>query len=147
MKKLTQLFFTAMTVSSCCLYLLTGCGAQADRSESQSLNKTDAIADNAITRNKQLYNAMSSDETVKSIELPHDEADFPPGEGRELFISRCNVCHSLRYITMQPDFPEATWAKEVDKMIKTFGAHITEPEAKQIIEYLTTIKSKPAQKH
>ncbi len=41
---------------------------------------------------------------------------------------------------MQPDFSAKTWGKEVDKMIKTYGAHITEPEAKQISRYLATIK-------
>ncbi len=80
----------------------------------------------------------------KSIELPHYQPDFPPGNGKELFISRCGVCHSLRYVTMQPDFPKKTWAKEVDKMIKTFGAHIDKKEADEIIEYLNSIKGKPA---
>ena len=79
---------------------------------------------------------------VHSIELPKLEADFPPGEGRDLFISRCTVCHSLRYVSMQPDFPEATWVKEVDKMRKTWGAHISEDEAKTIVSYLVTIKGK-----
>lgn len=89
-----------------------------------------------------------NDQVVKSIEMPHDEAEFPPGKGHDTFVSRCSVCHSLRYVTMQPDFPEATWSKEVDKMIKTFGAHITEPEAKEIVEYLMAIKgAKPAQGH
>lgn len=85
--------------------------------------------------------------TGKSISLPHYPADFPPGPGRELFISRCGVCHSLRYVTMQPSFPEKTWAKEVDKMIKTYGAHIDKKEAKEIIEYLNSIKGKGPGKH
>ncbi len=86
--------------------------------------------------------AKGEESPVHSIELPKLEADFPPGEGRDLFISRCTVCHSLRYVTMQPDFPEATWVKEVDKMRKTWGAHITEDEAKTIVSYLVTIKGK-----
>ncbi len=84
----------------------------------------------------------------KSIELPHYQPDFPPGEHRDLFVSRCGVCHSLRYVTMQPDFPKKTWAKEVDKMIKTYGAHIDKKEAEAIVEYLSSIKGKPgADKH
>jgi len=85
--------------------------------------------------------------TGKSISLPHYPADFPPGPGRELFVSRCGVCHSLRYVTMQPSFPEKTWAKEVDKMIKTYGAHIDKKEAKEIIEYLNSIKGRGPGKH
>ncbi len=80
----------------------------------------------------------------KAIELPHYQPDFPSGEGKDLFISRCGVCHSLRYVTMQPDFPKKTWAKEVDKMIKTYGAHIDKKEADAITSYLYSIKGKPA---
>lgn len=99
-------------------------------------------AENAVEADQ----PSTKEQVVKSIEMPHDEAEFPPGNGHDTFVSRCSVCHSLRYVTMQPDFPEATWSKEVDKMIKTFGAHITEPEAKEIVEYLTAIKGvKPAQ--
>jgi mono/diheme cytochrome c family protein len=102
-------------------------------------------ADNADSQSK----PSAIKVTGKTIELPHLPPDFPPGNGRELFISRCGVCHSLRYITMQPNFPEKTWAKEVDKMIKTYGAHIDKKEAKEIIEYLNSIKGKApsAEKH
>lgn len=77
---------------------------------------------------------------VQQITLPHDEPDFPPGKGRELFLSRCTVCHTLRYVTMQPNFPKKVWAKEVAKMINTFGAHISGAEAREITDYLATIK-------
>lgn len=81
-----------------------------------------------------------TNQMVHQITLPHDDPDFPPGNGREIFISRCTVCHSLRYVTMQPDFPKKTWSKEVAKMINSYGAHINGKEAQQIIEYLATIK-------
>ncbi len=51
----------------------------------------------------------------KAIELPHYQPDFPSGEGKDLFISRCGVCHSLRYITMQPDFPKRPGQKKSTK--------------------------------
>lgn len=111
----------------------------------QALDIQPVKADNAES------NVAKGDKTVKitgkSINLPHYPADFPPGPGRELFISRCGVCHTLRYVTMQPSFPEKTWAKEVDKMIKTYGAHIDKKEAKEIIEYLNSIKGKGPAKH
>lgn len=59
-----------------------------------------------------------------------------PGEGRELVEAYCNTCHSLRYITMQPPLPAATWEAEVNKMIKTFGMPIPEDATPQIIKYL-----------
>ena len=77
---------------------------------------------------------------VKAISLTYDDSVFPAGEGRKQFLTSCTVCHSLRYITMQPNFPKGTWVKTVDKMRKTYGAHITDEEANQIVEYLVSIK-------
>lgn len=69
-------------------------------------------------------------------------ASFPvelaEGEGRAETQSFCAMCHSARYITMQPPLPAATWEAEVNKMIKTFGAPIPEASAKKIISYLQT---------
>src|SRR5215831_10951354 len=65
---------------------------------------------------------------------------FPPelaeGEGKAETESFCAMCHSTRYITMQPPLPAATWEAEVNKMIKTFGAPIPDATAKKIISYL-----------
>jgi hypothetical protein len=58
------------------------------------------------------------------------------GAGRDLVIGACSICHSTTYITMQPPLPAATWAAEVDKMIKTFGASISDDVAKRITQYL-----------
>lgn len=91
-----------------------------------------------IAEKNSVESATLSD--VHQITLPHDDPEFPPGPGRELFLSRCTVCHTLRYITMQPNFPEKVWAKETAKMINTFGAHISGEEARQITKYLATIK-------
>src|ERR1700685_798177 len=54
----------------------------------------------------------NSDGAVHTILLPHDEPLFPPGRGREEFVTACVVCHSPRYITMQPRFSRATWLSE-----------------------------------
>jgi cytochrome c5 len=58
------------------------------------------------------------------------------GEGRAETESFCVMCHSTRYITMQPPLAAATWEAEVNKMVKTFGAPIPETSAKKIISYL-----------
>lgn len=60
------------------------------------------------------------------------------GEGRAETESFCTMCHSTRYITMQPPLPAATWEAEMNKMIKTFGAPIPEASAKKITSYLQT---------
>jgi hypothetical protein len=69
-------------------------------------------------------------------------ASFAPelavGEGRAETESFCAMCHSTRYITMQPPLPAATWEAEVNKMTKTFGAPIPDATAKKIISYLQT---------
>jgi hypothetical protein len=39
---------------------------------------------------------------------------------------------------MQPPLPAATWDAEVQKMIKTYGAQISDPDAQKIIQYLQT---------
>lgn len=65
---------------------------------------------------------------------------FPPtladGEGRAETATFCNLCHSTRYITMQPPLPAATWEAEVTKMRKTFGAPIPDASTTLIVKYL-----------
>ena len=60
------------------------------------------------------------------------------GPGRDLVVGACSICHSTTYITMQPALPAAAWAATVDKMIKVFGASISDDSAKQITQYLQT---------
>ncbi|HTC63815.1 MAG TPA: cytochrome c [Candidatus Saccharimonadales bacterium] len=76
---------------------------------------------------------------VHSIVMPHDEPIFPPGPGRDEFVSACVICHSPQYITMQPRFSHATWLGEVKKMKDVYGAHISDDEVTKIAEYLFLI--------
>jgi mono/diheme cytochrome c family protein len=64
------------------------------------------------------------------------------GKGEELFNSNCITCHSLRYIDMQPQFSRKTWQKIVDKMVKNFGAPISDSSANEIVDYLVLVKGK-----
>ncbi len=77
-------------------------------------------------------------EAVHSIELPVIQVQLNPGPGLDKASSLCNICHTLKYITMQPAFPRATWTAEVNKMIKVMGAPINDEDAKTIIDYLST---------
>ncbi len=61
------------------------------------------------------------------------------GPGRTETMARCPVCHSLDYIPMNaPVMDRATWQKTVQKMRERFGAPITDDEAAQITDYLST---------
>jgi mono/diheme cytochrome c family protein len=80
---------------------------------------------------------------VHTIALPHDEPLFPPGPGREEFVAACVVCHSPRYITMQPPFTRSAWLGEVNKMKDVYGAHISDQQVPQIVDYLVSINGTP----
>jgi hypothetical protein len=68
--------------------------------------------------------------------FPLSTPELPPGEGRDATVAMCSVCHSVRYITMQPPLPPATWAATVRKMIDVHGAAIPEDVAGRITGYL-----------
>jgi mono/diheme cytochrome c family protein len=108
--------------------LVAGCGHPSNVSKE---------ADRSIT------NARMSDNPVHTIVMPHDEPVFPPGPGRDEFVTACVVCHSPRYITMQPRFPRTTWLSEVNKMKDVYGAHISDEQVRKITDYLVSINGKP----
>ena len=81
---------------------------------------------------------------AKEIELPRIEERLPDGPGRDAVMSACVLCHSTRYITMQPAFPREVWVASVDKMRKVFGAPVTNEQAAIVVDYLVAIRGKPA---
>jgi hypothetical protein len=115
--------------------LLAGCGRASNSSQEpehgMATGKMESMPDS-----KQL-------EPVHTIVMPHDEPLFPPGPGREEFVTACVVCHSPRYITMQPQFARATWLSEVNKMKDVYGAHISDEQVQKITAYLVSINGKP----
>ncbi len=76
----------------------------------------------------------------KSIKLPDDSpmAQLKPGPNVEVVRNNCIVCHSTDYIVRQPASDAKKWEGEVQKMIKLFGAPISDADAKAIVEYLAT---------
>jgi len=57
--------------------------------------------------------------------------------GRDQVEGNCGACHSLDYIQMNSPFLNAAgWNAEVTKMIKAFGAPISDADAKAIADYL-----------
>jgi len=82
------------------------------------------------------------DNPLHAIVLPHAEPLFRPGPGREEFMTACVVCHSPRYITMQPGFSRSTWLSEVNKMKDNYGAHISAEQVAKIADYLVFVNGK-----
>ena len=81
--------------------------------------------------------ATLTDDSVYQVSAyPLYRPELAEGEGRAETESFCSLCHSTRYITMQPPLPAATWEAEVTKMRKTLGAPISDASAVLIIKYL-----------
>jgi len=65
------------------------------------------------------------------------EPEAAPGAGREVFIARCTICHSIDYVEMHARFgTRQVWEASVNKMRNAFKAPLTDEEAKQILDYL-----------
>jgi cytochrome c5 len=59
------------------------------------------------------------------------------GQGKDLVISQCSMCHSLDYVTMHAKIlNRAGWQKTVGKMITVMGAPIGDADKQIIIDYL-----------
>jgi hypothetical protein len=82
--------------------------------------------------------SLTDDSVYQVSAYPQYTPELAEGEGRAETATFCNLCHSTRYITMQPPLPAATWETEVTKMRKTFGAPIPDASAALILKYLQT---------
>jgi hypothetical protein len=88
------------------------------------------------TIHQTLPNTASTDATYDAGQYPIYYPELAAGEGKDDVENNCELCHSPRYITMQPVMPAQAWADEVNKMRKTFGASIPDDTAQKIIQYL-----------
>lgn len=123
-----------VALSMGCAALVGGC-AKPSRTAAEA-NHGIARVDSAQIRSPRPQNP------VHTIALPHDEPLLPPGPGREEFVTACVVCHSPRYITMQPRFTRSAWLGLVKKMKDSYGAHITDQEVAPITDYLVFLDGK-----
>lgn len=74
-----------------------------------------------------------------SYALPDETAELRPGPqpGFEAAQVNCMVCHSVDYINTQPSGKGAAfWQAEVQKMIHSYHAPVSEEDAKAIADYL-----------
>src|SRR5216684_5969588 len=123
--------------------LVAGCG----RPSNVSKETDQGIANAKMESTSDLKPDSKADNPVHTIVMPHDEPLFPPGPGRDEFVTACVVCHSPRYITMQPRFSQATWLSEVNKMKDTYGAHISDEQVLRITDYVFAINGKAGTGH
>jgi sulfite dehydrogenase (cytochrome) subunit B len=87
-------------------------------------------------------NTFTINGSVREINIWPENTTFPEHAGKAEFVSYCGICHSLKYISSQPDFPRKTWDAEVHKMITKYNAPIDSVTGKKIVDYLVAIKSK-----
>jgi len=85
-----------------------------------------------------LPDLSSTDANYDVGQYPLLETELAAGDGKETLERDCSLCHTPRFVTMQPPLPAETWAAEVDKMRKVLGASIPDDEAKTIVQYLST---------
>ena len=91
--------------------------------------------------------ALSPDADYQVSAYPVPTLELAPGDGRQDVQIYCNICHSPRYITMQPPLPAAKWEEEVNKMNTAYGAGISEDTTRKIIAYLQTHYTPESRKH
>jgi len=63
--------------------------------------------------------------------------DLKKAPGLDVVEGNCAACHSLDYVQMNSPFLNAAgWDAEVTKLIHSFGAPISDADAKAIADYL-----------
>ena len=71
-----------------------------------------------------------------AIEVPYIPYEIKMGKGFDTVQANCLMCHSFGYIINQGPQSREFWREKVEKMIKAFGAPITQKDAKIIEDYL-----------
>ena len=84
--------------------------------------------------------AKADSSQVHRIELPKYPPEIAAGPNVDIYSKNCLICHTARYVLMQPPFPKAVWQSEVKKMVDAYGAAIPEGDQALIVEYLVTVR-------
>lgn len=82
--------------------------------------------------------SSKSNTAVHEITLPQYSPDDLPGPNQNIYQQRCLLCHSSRYVLMQPAFSRTVWEKEVKKMVDMYGAPISPDDQQQIVKLLSS---------
>ncbi|HRI15321.1 MAG TPA: cytochrome c [Verrucomicrobiota bacterium] len=76
--------------------------------------------------------------------LPTETTALKAGEGRELVVNQCLLCHSADYIATQPPLTRTQWQASVEKMRAKYGAPISTNNVAALVDYLTAAYGKPS---
>jgi sulfite dehydrogenase (cytochrome) subunit B len=111
-----------------------------DTKVSQAVKMKCCVASLTFSLGLMVVVCLATPATEKSIKLPEDNlmGQLKPGSNVDVVRNNCIVCHSTDYIVRQPVSDAKKWEGEVQKMVKVYGAPISEADAKAIVEYLAT---------
>lgn len=90
--------------------------------------------------------AATASGKVERITLPNYSGEVPKGPNVQVYEKDCLLCHSARYVTMQPGFSRSTWEKEVKKMVDAYGAAVPDVDQTKIVDYLVAVRGAPESK-
>lgn len=62
----------------------------------------------------------------------------------DTFSNNCLLCHSARYVLMQPPLSKTVWQNEVKKMVQAYGASISDQDQAFIVDYLLAVNGPKA---
>jgi cytochrome c5 len=106
-----------------------------------------ALLVSALIGESQSHNTATSKPgsgQVERINLPQVPTQIPPGPHVEVYEKNCLICHSARYVIMQPRFSKTVWQSEVKKMVDAYGASLSAEDQALIVEYLVAVKGSEA---
>ncbi len=120
-------------------------GKPATPAYSAALNKQLAAYAAAVGPHAAPATAEAAGVTLRSVgfDLPSSDRDFPPGSGADLVANNCQSCHSPGMILNQPTLTRAEWTGEVNKMLHTYKAPVSEDDVAGIVTYLASLKVAP----
>jgi hypothetical protein len=79
---------------------------------------------------------------IVKVELPANDASFPPGVGADIARSQCLICHSAGMVLTQPPLKKDEWRAEIMKMRSAYGAPIPDDQVEGLSEYLKNINGR-----
>jgi cytochrome c5 len=79
---------------------------------------------------------------IVKVELPANDAPFPPGTGADIASSQCLICHSAGMVLTQPPLKKDEWRAEIMKMRSAYGAPIPDDQVDGLSEYLKNINGR-----
>jgi hypothetical protein len=79
---------------------------------------------------------------IVKVELPANDAPFPPDIGADIASSQCLICHSAGMVLTQPPLKKDEWRAEIMKMRSAYGAPIPDDQVDSLSEYLKNISGR-----